>query len=306
MANLLYTRKAGRLLVFALLALSACSPLDRLKNAQELDRGDFRSGLAIEYLAFAESEAELGHKKNSRYFAKKGLLAANDKATPPEDPSTWDIDPDTLTELRNARERLLRVRSDFFQRVSGQSLARAQMLYDCWVMQASAKTDTDLNLPCRSEFLGELDKLEQIVNTLGPTPKVALPAHYTILFDTNMATLDSDAAFTVQEVLAITRLYPDYTIDITGHTDRVGSRKRNLVLSTERAAAVATALVDAGIDPKRIGFSADGEDNPAIPTLDGVARERNRRVEISVLPLMEAPQSEASTSEPTESENDVQ
>lgn len=304
MANLLNTRKAGRTLAVAVLAAAAaCSPLDRLKHVQENDRGDFRSGLAIEYLSFAESEAELGHEKNSRYFAKKGLRAAHDKATPPEDPATWEIDADTLTELRNARERLMRVRSDFFQRVSSQTLARAQMLYDCWVMQAATNTDDDLNLPCRGEFLGELDKLEQIIDTLGPTPKVTLPAHYTILFPSGGTALDGNAAFTMQEVLAITRLYPDYTIDITGHTDRVGTREDNLVLSTERAAAVAAALADAGIDPERIGFSADGEDNPAVPTLDGVARERNRRVEISVLPLAIAPQEMA---HPAESEIEAQ
>lgn len=283
-----------RLFVITMLAaIAACSPLDRLKEVRETDRGDFSSSLAIEYLAFAESEAELDHKKNSRYFAKKGLNASKNKATLPEDPATWDINADTLTELRNARERLMQVRSEFFQRVSGQSLARAQMLYDCWVMQAAANTDNDLNLPCRGEFLGELGALEQIITTLGPTPKVTLPAHYTILFPRGGTALDSNAAFTLQEVLAITRLYPDSTITLTGHTDRVGSRERNLVLSTERAIAVTAALAELGIDPEHMDFSAEGEDNPALPTLDGVARERNRRVDISVLPRKAAPQENA-------------
>jgi outer membrane protein OmpA-like peptidoglycan-associated protein len=280
-----------------LIAATACSPLSRLRHAQENDRGDFRSNLAIEYLSFAESEHELGHKETSRYFARKGLRAAHDHATPPEDPATWEVEENILTELKNNRERLMQVRSEFFQRVSSQTLARAQMLYDCWVMQAAENTDDDLSLPCRSEFLGELGKLEWIVGTLGPNPKVTLPAHYTILFRTGDAQLDKNAEFTVQEVLAITRLYPFYTIDITGHTDRVGSRERNLVLSTERAANTAAALVDAGIDPERIGFSAEGEDNPTTPTLDGVARERNRRVEIAVLPLMKMPDETATIDE---------
>lgn len=292
MANLLNTRNAARLFAVTIIAIAtACSPLSRLKHAQENDRGDFRSSLALEYLSFAESEQELGHKKNSDYFAQKGLRAARDEATPPENPSDWDIDADTTTELRNTRERLMNVRSEFFQRVASQNLARAQLLYDCWVMQAADHTDNDLSLPCRNEFLGELGELEQIVQTLGPAPKVTLPARYTILFDMGSAELDKDAEFTLQEVLATTRLYPLYTVEVTGHADRSGGRKRNQVLSTERAANVASALVDAGIDSERIGFNAKGESLPETPTLDGVARERNRRVEIVVQPMMAMPDS---------------
>lgn len=277
-------------LVAVLVAAAACSPLDRLKRAQENDRGDFRSHLAAEYLSFAESEMELGHEKTADHFARKGLRAAHAIPIPPEHPADWKVEGDVMLELRNSRERLMKVRSEFFQRVAGQRLARAQLFYDCWVMQAAERADDDLSLPCRGEFLGELGGLEQIVATLGPAPKVKLPADYTILFPLGGTGLDKNGLYTVQEVLAISRLYPESTIDITGHADRVGSRARNLVLSTERAANVAFALTEAGIGHERIGFSADGEDNPATPTLDGVARERNRRVEIRVLPLMAPPQ----------------
>lgn len=290
MAYSAFLRRPGRFLALLLLAATiACSPIDRLKRAHDADSGGFSADLAAEYLAFAESEKELGHKDNSTYFARKGLRAVRGKPVGPEDPAQWDIDDDTRLELNHARKRLMRAHNDFLARVASQRVARAQMLYDCWVMQAAERSDDDLALPCRGEFLGEVAQLEQIVATLGPAPKVSLPAHYTILFPLGSATLGKNAAFTVQEVLAITRLFPLHTIEVTGHTDRSGSRERNLVLSTERAANVAQALVDAGIPPEVIGFSAEGEDNPVVPTLDGVRRERNRRVEISVLPLMPAP-----------------
>lgn len=288
---------ALHLLLAVCLVLGACSPLQQLRRANEDDRGDFRSNLAAEYLAFAESEAELGHKETSTYFARKGLCATKDQATPPENPDDRNIPQDLRTELHNARERYMRVRNDFFQRVAAQSLARAQIFYDCWVMQAAHHDHNNLTLPCRAEFLGELTALEQIVNTLGPSPKVNLPAHYTILFGIGSTALDKDASYTIQEVLAITRLYPEYMIEVVGHTDRAGSEERNLVISTERAANTAASLVDAGIDPERIHFSGEGEDNPAIPTLDGIYRERNRRVEISVLSL-QTPPAEAKMQQP--------
>lgn len=295
MANTLYLRKLMRCgALLALAAIAACSPLDRLQRMQEEDSGSFHSNLAAEYLAFAESEQELQRDKSSTFFAKKGLRAAQGKDVQPEKPANWEIDTNTRMELRNARERLMRVRSEFFTRVASQSVARAQMLYDCWVMQSVEHTDNDLTLPCRGEFLGELASLEQIIATLGPKPQVNLPARYTILFPLGSAELDKNAKFTIQEVLAVTRLFPLYTIDITGHADRSGSQQRNLVLSTQRAAHVAQALVDAGINSEQIGFSADGEANPAIPTLDGIRRERNRRVEIAVLPLLAPPASPVS------------
>lgn len=291
MAHIPDMHRLGRvMLVLLLAAVTACSPIDRLKRAQESDSGTFSANLAAEYLAFAESEAELGHAKNSEFFARKGLRAAHDESPMPEQPKDWITDNAPLQmELRNARKRLMNVRSEFFTRVASQSVARAQMLYDCWVMQASERTDDDLALPCRGEFLGEVSQLEQIIDTLGPHPKVTLPARYTILFALGSAELDNDAAFTVQEVLAITRLYPLHTVEIVGHADRSGSEKRNLVLSTERAANVTQALIDAGIGAERIGFSAEGEDNPEIPTLDGIRRDRNRRVEIAVLPILPTP-----------------
>lgn len=170
MAHIPDMHRLGRvMLVLLLAAVTACSPIDRLKRAQESDSGTFSANLAAEYLAFAESEAELGHAENSEFFARKGLRAAHDKPPMPEQPKDWITDDTPLAmELRNARTRLMNVRSEFFTRVASQSVARAQMLYDCWVMQASERTDNDLTLPCRGEFLGEVSRLEQIIDTLGP------------------------------------------------------------------------------------------------------------------------------------------
>lgn len=285
MAHLPDMRRLGRLLPILLLAAVACSPLDRLRYAQERDSGTFAANLAAEYLAYAESEKELGRSDRSTYFARKGLRAANGTPPPPENPDDWPLDDALHPELQDAHHRLMRVRTDFFTRVASQNVARAQLLFDCWVMQAVDRTDDEFALPCRNEFIGEVSRLEQIIDTLGPRPKVALPAHYTILFPLGGTALGKDAEFTIQEVLAITNLYPDHRVEVTGHADRSGSTQRNLVLSTERAANVTQALIDAGIAPERISFTAEGEDNPAVPTLDGISRQRNRRVEIDVLPL---------------------
>ena len=69
---------------------------------------------------------------------------------------------------------------------------------------------------------------------------------------------------------------------VVGHADRSGSDAYNIGLSEERAAAVAEAMVSAGIPANLITSSAEGESNPRVATDDGVREPQNRRVEIAV------------------------
>ena len=68
---------------------------------------------------------------------------------------------------------------------------------------------------------------------------------------------------------------------IEGHTDAVGDRMTNQVLSERRAAAVAEFLVsEFHISADRLKSAGLGKDRPVVPTPDGVAEPRNRRVHI--------------------------
>ena len=69
-------------------------------------------------------------------------------------------------------------------------------------------------------------------------------------------------------------------IELTGHADRSGPRTYNQGLSQRRADAVSAELVRLGIARAEIGISARGEDDPLVPTPDGVREPQNRRVEI--------------------------
>lgn len=297
-------RYAGVLL---LLAVAACAtaptPLQQLEKAQLKDNGGFFSGLATEYLAFARSETELGRSRTSDHFARKGLAASKHNAVPPESPADWNVTGDNARELENSRARLMRIRSEFMEKVAAQNMARTQLLYDCWVMQASEGTQNDAALPCKNEFAEELRGLEEIVGEAAKKPApVTLPATFTILFEKGSVDLDKNAIYTLGEVVKATRQFPAHTIDIVGHTDRAGRDDYNVVLATNRAANVASALAEAGIDPERIALTSVGENKPASPTLDGTPRDRNRRVEIRVQQQVPLPQSEM---EPVEEEIEI-
>ncbi len=73
------------------------------------------------------------------------------------------------------------------------------------------------------------------------------------------------------------------SVRIDGHTDDVGEEGANMTLSLQRAEAVRAALVEAGIDSRRVEVQGWGETRPLVPNTNSEARARNRRVEIAVL-----------------------
>lgn len=72
-----------------------------------------------------------------------------------------------------------------------------------------------------------------------------------------------------------------YRFRIEGHTDAVGSRDINQVLSERRAAAVVDYITSHyGVDRSRLTPVGMGFAQMAIPTAEGVPEPRNRRVQI--------------------------
>ena len=69
---------------------------------------------------------------------------------------------------------------------------------------------------------------------------------------------------------------------ITGHTDSVGTKARNVQLSRLRAMAVRTRLVQQGADKRRFRIVAMGDKAPIAPNALPEGREANRRVTLLV------------------------
>jgi outer membrane protein OmpA-like peptidoglycan-associated protein len=69
---------------------------------------------------------------------------------------------------------------------------------------------------------------------------------------------------------------------VIGHTDAVGSNPFNDALSQQRAETVRAELIRRGVAPESIQASGRGKRDLLIPTPDGIAEPRNRRVEIFV------------------------
>ena len=69
-------------------------------------------------------------------------------------------------------------------------------------------------------------------------------------------------------------------LEVTGHTDTVGSDAYNMRLSRRRAESVAAELEKQGVPSSEIAIFAKGKRDLLVPTADGVKEPQNRRVQI--------------------------
>lgn len=108
------------------------------------------------------------------------------------------------------------------------------------------------------------------------------PAKFLLYFEQGSTRLTAVSEELLPQVYREIEKRNSAAIGIYGHSDRTGSDEYNLELSTRRAMAVRKLLADEGIDLKNLDVNSHGEGNPLIPTSDGVAEPRNRRVEVIV------------------------
>lgn len=110
-----------------------------------------------------------------------------------------------------------------------------------------------------------------------------LPSEKFILyFETGTAVLVPESQATIGSIVAAIQRRAALSINISGHTDAVGSDRLNNQLARERAAMVKELLLKQGVDPNRVTVTSHGKGNPLVPTPDGVAEPKNRRVEVVV------------------------
>lgn len=102
-----------------------------------------------------------------------------------------------------------------------------------------------------------------------------------LLFNTGSAALNAENEGILDKASRAYREGRPIIMVVSGGADAVGLPARNLLLSQQRATAVAQGLLARGIPAERCQILAKGETNPPVPAQRGVAEAQNRRVEIS-------------------------
>jgi len=106
---------------------------------------------------------------------------------------------------------------------------------------------------------------------------IELPA---LPFALGQAIIRLESFDTLDRTLERLTLCPDEHVRVEGHSDSTGPEDLNLQLSRDRAAAVRTYLVEAGIDAARVTAAGLGGERPIATNDTRAGRVLNRRVEI--------------------------
>ena len=110
-----------------------------------------------------------------------------------------------------------------------------------------------------------------------------------VLFDTGKAELHRSAHAVLDKVASVLQEVPDQPVGVEGHTDNVPIKysgwASNKALSLARANAVVDYLVQKpGVDHGRLTAIGYGEERPIASNDTAAGRQKNRRVEIIILP----------------------
>jgi len=277
----------------ALLSLSACAGnglLDQLDQATPVG-SDFSKELFKNYAYLARSFGDQAGEASTAFdadnslslsggnadvadlataYAQKALDAAQGQEVLPEAAPDGDADAATM------RDRLLKALEDGRGKFPADA-ARAQVEYDCWIMNRSVAGLQQAVAQCRRGLDAALSQ--------PPAPPAPPPAtDYQVYFDLNSWDLKAEQLTTLQQAIATARAGGQSRITIVGHTDTSGSAAYNQRLSVKRANVVEEALVDMGARREAISTSGVGETDLAVQTGDGVKEPKNRRAVVTLVP----------------------
>lgn len=100
-----------------------------------------------------------------------------------------------------------------------------------------------------------------------------------VQFDSGRATLRPESLRRLDEVVEYMTHRRSAHIEISGHTDNVGNRRRNRALSKKRAEACRAYLMSKGIDKARVRAVGYGDEYPVASNDTEEGRQQNRRIE---------------------------
>lgn len=104
-----------------------------------------------------------------------------------------------------------------------------------------------------------------------------------IFFDTDRYTLKEQSLVELEKLIDFLRKNPKLRIEISGHTDNVGTAGYNLELSRNRAKAVFDFLLSHGIGRERLTYEGYGFTQPIDSNETEGGRANNRRTEFKVI-----------------------
>lgn len=123
-------------------------------------------------------------------------------------------------------------------------------------------TVTDM---AQSEIIvGELEQIPGVKSVVSTIKLSPLTLENRIYFDVNSAKLNPAYQETIVKIEQFLSQYPQKHLKIQGYSDRAGRPKTNQRLALKRAEAVRDALVEEGVDPRRLEVTGNSTPPPDV------------------------------------------
>lgn len=113
-----------------------------------------------------------------------------------------------------------------------------------------------------------------------PGSKIIL---HNLFFAFNSADIQTQSEKEIRYLYDFLQRNPKLTIEISGHTDTIGTENYNQTLSLSRAQALLNRLQSKGISTDRMTAIGKGSKEPIAPNSTEDGRAKNRRVEVKIL-----------------------
>ncbi len=148
------------------------------------------------------------------------------------------------------------------------------------------KVDTD------SGTIGDGIEVNRGTNPLDPSDDIPKPkmiwvekekAFENVLFGFDKYSLTKKGKEQLDNIYNVVTTIPDAKVALAGHTDNIGPKKYNQVLSEKRASSVKKYLTKKGLNESVITTEGFGKEKPAVPNKTRADRQKNRRVEVKAL-----------------------
>jgi outer membrane protein OmpA-like peptidoglycan-associated protein len=104
-----------------------------------------------------------------------------------------------------------------------------------------------------------------------------------VLYESGKATIKEESITELEILKEFMTENPYVRLEVSAHTDSIGTRATNMKLSDSRAKSIYTWLTTNGIAKERITFKGYGPDVPIAPNATPEGRTLNRRSEIKIL-----------------------
>jgi len=118
---------------------------------------------------------------------------------------------------------------------------------------------------------------------LEPIKKGALITLNNIFFETGKFNLEKKSYSELDRLVNFLKQNQNLKVEISGHTDNVGQKQQNLILSSKRAESVVDYLAENGIAAERIKGKGYGDSLPIAPNDVEINRKLNRRIQCKIL-----------------------